>query len=119
MLQITDIKRENVVVTVASGKLNQHDLEKIHPLIHSILEKGLKIRWYLEMNDFQGWHIEGLWEDFTKDVDHEKEYEKIALVGEKKWQSWAVWFMSPFSNAHIKYFTLNQKKEAEKWIESD
>ena len=52
MLQITDIKSETVVATIASGKLSQHDLEKIHPLIHSILEKGLKVRWYFEMNDF-------------------------------------------------------------------
>ena len=44
MLQITDIKSENVVTTKASGKLNQYDFEKIHPLIHSILDKGLKVR---------------------------------------------------------------------------
>ena len=119
MLQITDIKSENVVTTKASGKLNQYDFEKIHPLIHSILEKGLKVRWYFEMNDFQGWHIEGLWKDFSKDVDHEKEYEKIALVGEKKWRKWATQFMKPFCNAEIKYFGPDQKQEAKIWIESE
>ena len=119
MLQITDIKSENVVATIASGKLSQHDLEKIHPLIHSILEKGLRVRWYLEMNDFQGWHIEGLWKDFSKDVEHEKEYEKIALVGEKKWRKWATQFMKPFCNAEIKYFGPDQKQEAKIWIESE
>lgn len=119
MLQIIDIKQDNVIATIATGKLEQQDLEKVHPIIHSILGKNLKVRWYFEMNDFQGWHIEGLWKDFSKDVDHEKEYEKIALVGEKKWQKWATQFMKPFCNAEIKYFGPDQKQEAKIWIESN
>ena len=54
-----------------------------------------------------------------KDVEHEKEYEKIALVGEKKWRQWATQFMKPFCNAEIKYFGPDQKQEAKIWIESD
>ena len=46
MLQITDIKRDNVIATIASGKLQQQDIEKIHPLIHIILDRGMKVRWY-------------------------------------------------------------------------
>lgn len=52
------------------------------------------------------------------DVAHEKDYERIAMVGDRKWQEWATQFMKPFTNADIKYFNINQKEEAKIWIES-
>ena len=119
MLQIIDIKHDNVIATIANGKLQQQDIEKVHPIIHAILDKGLKIRWYLEMNNFEGWNIKGLWKDFKMDVAHERDYERIAVVGEKKWQEWARQFMKPFTNANIKYFEISQKEDAKKWIERD
>lgn len=118
MLQIIDIKRDNVIATIATGKLEQQDIEKVHPIIHSILDKGLKVRWYFEMNNFEGWTIKGLWEDFKMDAAHEKDYERIAMVGDKKWQKRATQFMMPFTNADIKYFNINQKEKAKIWIES-
>lgn len=44
MLQIIELQGKNIVATKASGKLNKKDIEKIHPLIHAILDKGMKVR---------------------------------------------------------------------------
>jgi hypothetical protein len=118
MLEIIDIKQDNIIVTIATGQLQQKDLEKVHPIIHSILDKGLKIRWYFEMNNFNGWIIKELWQDFNLSVAHEKDYERIAILGDEKWQGWATEFMMPFTNANIKYFNIKQKEEAKIWIES-
>lgn len=117
MLQILDIKKENVITTIAIGKLHQKDIEKVHPIIHTILDKGLKIRWYFEMQDFEGWNINGFWEDLKIDAAHEKEYEKIAIVGKEQWHDWVARFMKPFTNAEIKYFDIKKKSNAQKWIE--
>nr|WP_232224012.1 STAS/SEC14 domain-containing protein [Gillisia sp. CAL575] len=54
MLQIIELKEKNIVATKASGKLRKEDIEKIHPLIHAILDKGMKVRWYFEMDNFTG-----------------------------------------------------------------
>ncbi|WP_262482701.1 hypothetical protein [Arenibacter algicola] len=42
-----------MTATIASGKLQQQDNEEVHPIIYAILDKGLKIRWYFEMNNFE------------------------------------------------------------------
>ena len=118
MLQIIELKEKNIVATKASGKLRNEDIEKIHPLIHAILDKGMKVRWYFEMENFTGWDLPGLWEDLKMDTAHATDYEKIAMVGDKKWQNWITQFMKPFTNADIKYFNLDQKEEAKSWIES-
>ena len=47
MLQIIELKEKNIVATKASGKLRKEDIEKIHPLIHAILDKGMKVRWFM------------------------------------------------------------------------
>ena len=53
MLQIIEISGDNIIATRASGNLTEKDIEKIHPLIHSILDKDLKVRWYFEMENFE------------------------------------------------------------------
>tara|TARA_R110002073_G_scaffold40547_1_gene114899 strand:- start:103418 stop:103774 length:357 start_codon:yes stop_codon:yes gene_type:complete len=118
MLQIIGIKQNNVIATIATGKLEQQDIEKVHPIIHSILDKGLKVRWYFEMEGFTGWNLPSLWEDLKMDTAHARDYEKIAMVGDKKWQDWITQFMKPFTNAEIKYFNIDQKEDAKSWIES-
>ena len=57
MLQIIELTNDNVIASKASGKLRKEDIEKIHPLIHAILDKGMKVRWYFEMDNFTGWSI--------------------------------------------------------------
>ncbi|HIB38102.1 STAS/SEC14 domain-containing protein [Mesonia sp.] len=116
MLQIIEISGDNIIATRASGNLTEKDIEKIHPLIHSILDKDLKVRWYFEMENFTGWDFPGLWEDLKMDTAHAKDYEKIAMVGEKKWQDWIAQFMKPFTNAEINYFSLEDRKTAKQWI---
>lgn len=116
MLQIIELQEKNIIATKASDKLGKEDIEKIHPLIHAILDKGMKVRWYFEMEDFTGWDFLGLWEDLKMDMAHAKDYEKIAMVGTKKWQDWVSQFMKPFTNAEINYFDLENKEKAKLWI---
>ncbi|MGY8914825.1 MAG: STAS/SEC14 domain-containing protein, partial [Flavobacteriales bacterium] len=52
------------------------------------------------------------------DTAHAKDYEKIAMVGDKKWQEWIAQFMKPFTNADIRYFDLKDKETAKQWIKN-
>ena len=47
----------------------------------------------------------------------EEDFEKIAMVGEKKWQEWMTEIMKPFTSAEIKYFSTEERDDARKWIE--
>jgi len=118
MLRIIELTNKNTIATKASGKLRKEDIEKINPLIHAILDKGMKVRWYFEMDNFTGWDLPGLWEDLKMDTAHAKDYEKIAMVGDKKWQEWIAQFMKPFTNADIRYFDLKDKETAKQWIKN-
>lgn len=118
MLHILSIINDNIIVSKATGKLAKKDINKIHPLIQMILAKGLKVRWYFEMQDFNVYEFNLLLEDLKGDVMYANDYERIAIVGEKKWKNWLTQSMKYFTKAEIEYFNINQKKEAKIWIES-
>ena len=88
MIQIINTEKDNLISAKISGEISKNDVEKIHPLIHNIIEKGKKVDFYFEMEDFEGYTLKGFWEDIKVDSAHISDYGKMAFVGEKKWQEW-------------------------------
>jgi len=80
-----------------------------------ITEHG-KIRVVLELHDFHGWTVGGLWEDIKFDLKHFADIDRIAIIGETRWQKGMALFCRPFTTATIKYFTHDQTTQAWRWI---
>ncbi len=116
MIKDLEIREGNIIYSEVSGELKKGDIKKMHPLIHEIIEKDEKIRWYFEMVNFEGWDMEGFYEDLKMDASHANDYEKIAMVGDKKWENQLSKAMKPFTTAEVKFFVLDQKDMAWEWI---
>lgn len=58
-----------------------------------------KIRMLVEMHDFHGWTAGALWEDVKFDAKHFHDIERLALVGETKWEKGMAVFCKPFTTA--------------------
>ncbi len=123
MLQLLDLTQKNIIATRANDLLGLKDYEKIHPFIHNIINAGEKVRWYFEMDDGSISNSTGFWEDGVIEVNygkmtftHSEDIEKIAIVGNKKWENWMRSVMKPFSKASIKYFDMPDKERAIEWI---
>ena len=118
MLQILEQTEGNLIATRATGNLTEADYDKLLPLLNNIVEKHQKIRWYFEMEDFEGWKPKAFWEDLKFDLQHANDFKKVAMVGDKKWEEWMTNLMKTFTSAEIKYFAASQKIDALKWINS-
>tara|TARA_R110002049_G_scaffold200130_1_gene370723 strand:- start:192 stop:548 length:357 start_codon:yes stop_codon:yes gene_type:complete len=118
MIQIINTEKDNLISAKLSGKISKNDVEKIHPLIHKIIEKGKKVDFYFEMEDFEGYTLKGFWEDIKVDSAHISNYGKMAFVGEKKWQEWAAKATDFFTSSEVKYFDLKDKEQAKIWIQA-
>lgn len=118
MLNIHHEPGSNVLMTTAVNKLTQEDYNRFLPLAESVIEKHGKLRWYFEMEDFEGWTLEALWSDAKFDFKHRNDYEKIAMVGRKDWMDWLTQMMKPFTSAEIRFFELEEQEEARKWIKT-
>lgn len=125
MLQLLDFTQKNIIATRANDLLGINDYEKIHPLIHNIIGTGKKVRWYFEMDDCSILNSGGFWEDGTIKVKygklnftHSADIEKIAIIGDKKWEKLMHSIMKPFIKAKVKYFHLHDREKAKDWIMS-
>lgn len=106
----------NIVYTVAEGKLTDEDYNRLIPLLEEKIESFGIIRWYFEMQEFEGWSLSAMWQDIKFDIRNKEKLERIAMVGDKRWEKELTRLMKPFTGASIEYFDLTQKDEAKNWI---
>jgi hypothetical protein len=99
-----------------SGKLHDADYKSFVPLIDAAVAKGGKIRLLAQFHDFHGWDLHALWDDIKFSTTHCTQIERIALVGDKKWEEWMAKVCKPFTMAKIKYFDAADTDAAWKWL---
>ena len=76
----------NIFYTVVRKKITEQDFEELKPALEKLFGEYPQVRWYYEMEDFDGWEVKTFFEDTQFSLSHRNDFEKIAMVGEKKWQ---------------------------------
>lgn len=100
----------------ATGKLTKEDYEQFTPEVERLIDLHGKIRVLFEMRDFHGWEASALWKDVKFDLKHFNDVERLAMVGEKRWQEGMTHFCRPFTTAKVKYFEVGETDEALAWL---
>lgn len=117
MMQITTSDDSNIIYTTSTGKLDRRDYEKLIPLAEAKIARHGKVRWYFEMQDFHGWNLDTFVKDLKFDFKHAHHFEKVAMVGDRKWEEWMAKLMKAFISADIRYFKVSDKQLADHWIQ--
>ena len=110
---------KKVLAVRVSGRVAKEDYKHFVPQFERLVKEHGKIRVLFEMIDFHGWNTGALWEDIKFDFKHFMDIERIAMVGDKKWEKGMSTFCKPFTTAKIRYFDQSQIGEARSWLESD
>jgi hypothetical protein len=80
-----------------------------------IAEHG-KIRALVDMTRFHGWDATALWQEIKFDLKYLDKLERIAVVGEARWQHAIASFTKPLTPAEVRYYDGAQVVEAEAWL---
>ena len=107
-----------VLEVQASGKLTQGDYQHFAPACERLIKQHGKIRVLFEMADFHGWELPALWDEIKFDVKHFSDIERLAMVGDKKWEEGMSLFCAAFTSAKIQYFDASAMDAARKWIDA-
>ena len=105
-----------IVTLTFKGKLDKEDYELFVPQLEGLMRQGEKIRLVVELKDFKGWTAGALWEDIKFDVKHFNDIERLAIVGDSKWEKSLALFTKPFTTASVHYFEEAEMEEAKKWV---
>ncbi|MBA3963830.1 MAG: STAS/SEC14 domain-containing protein [Chthoniobacterales bacterium] len=107
----------NLITVRVSGKLTQEDYDDLIPTWKRLLAKRGTMRMLFIMDDFHGWTPAAAWDDLRFGTEHASKVERVAMVGEKKWQEWLTKIGSIFVMRHqVKYFDTSALAEAERWV---
>ena len=113
------IKQEDdgkVVAVRVTGKLLKADYERFVPELDRLIGQHGKVSLLFELTDFHGWEAGALWDEIKLDIKYFADIERLAVVGDKRWEQDMVTFYKPFTKATIRYFDQGNAAEARKWL---
>lgn len=65
---------------------------------------------------FTGWTLGALWRDLKFDVEHRREFDRIAVVGDKEWEKWGTEASAPLFPGEMRFFETGAASDAEAWL---
>jgi MFS superfamily sulfate permease-like transporter len=113
-------KEENdgkILIVHVSGRLVKADYEGFVPEFERLVQKHGKLRLLFDMTDFHGWDAGAAWQDLKLGLAHFADIERLAMVGETKWQHGLATFSKPFTRAKVRYFDHADAIKAQEWLE--
>lgn len=105
-----------VVLIKASGRLSKADYERFVPEFERTVRARGPVRMLIELDDFHGWNLPGLWQELKFDTTHQNDMGRVAIVGDRGWQEWGTRLSKPFFKAEIRYFNRDQAAAARAWL---
>lgn len=118
MIQELPSSSGNLIAIRIEGKISKSDVQVIHKRIHEVLDQHSKVDWYMEIQDFEGYELSGLWQDLKVTTKHLQDFGQIAIVGDKKWQEWAAQTADLFTSSDVRFYEVAQQQMALGWVAS-
>lgn len=115
-VQVADASNGLLTVKI-TGKLEKSDLERAQASAVEVIQKHGKVRVLVITTDFLGWAREGDWSDTSFPATHGKHIEKIAIVGDRRWEDLVLAFTGKgFRPTAIEYFATADLPKARTWV---
>lgn len=119
MIEILDRSSGAVLGFRMSGKLHDADYKEFVPKVDAVISENEKVRLLSWFDDFHGWDLHALWDDIKFATTHCTGIERVAMVGDKKWEEWMAKICKPFTMAKIRYFDVTEIDAAWEWLQED
>ena len=116
-IRINERNDGKILEVQVAGKLTGRDYRRFVPEFERVIKQHGKVRILFDMAEFHGWNMAALWDDIKFDLKHFAAIERLAMVGDKKWQKWMSKFCRPFTTAAIRYFDMAAVERARSWLE--
>ncbi len=101
------------------GMLKKADHDRIIQIAKEAIEREGKVHVLIILEAFEGWDRGGDWGDVSFMSEQGRHIEKMAIVGDEKWQDDALAFTAKgFRATAIEFFTPARLNDARTWLSS-
>lgn len=106
-----------IVTARITGTLTQPELLAMQKAAGEVISRQGKARVLILVERFEGWQREGAWNDFSFQMQHDAQIERMAIVGDKKWEDLALLFAADgLRSFPIAYFEPADIARARAWL---
>ena len=105
-----------ILVVKLVGTLAKEDYRPLVQEFTRLTGMHGKISVLLDMTHFEGWDMAALWQEIKFDLQHLDKMERLAVVGEKRWQHAIASAGKAFFTAEVRYFESADSVRARQWI---
>jgi hypothetical protein len=107
---------DGVFAAKIGGNLNVNEMRQLQQSAASFIQKHGKARFLIIAEDFKGFD-RGDWSDTSFQSQYDRQIEKIAIVGEKRWEDLVFMFMGKgLRRVDIEYFAPCDLAKAKAWL---
>jgi hypothetical protein len=114
---VTIQEEGNLRVLRISGLLKKSEMDAAFAAEARKWGPSTRIKVLVMVEDFKGFERTTDWGDITFLVKHDHQVEKIAIVGDQRWESDMVTFAGAgFRQGQVKFFPMDQLSQARAWL---
>ena len=108
---------DNLGIFRVSGTLDLAEYRNAQQVAEAAIQEHGHIRILIILDNFSGWEHAPGWEDMSFPERNDKYIDKIAIVGESKWQDLVYAFaLKGLRPVPIEYFGADKEDEARRWL---
>lgn len=120
MIEVKEATNESILVMRVTGRLTKDDLERLVAPLQEHVEHSDNPRLLMIMENFKGWeNVAAFWKDLKLDTTYIGYFEKIAVIGEEKWEQWLIDLTNSLTKSEMKFFETDEADNAWSWIRKD
>ena len=107
---------DGVLHILADGQLTAEDFGSFVPRFEALAGEG-PAAMLIELGPgFSGWSPGGLWQDLRFDATHWRQFGRIAVLGDKRWEKWGTKASAPLFPGEMRFFEREKRRAAEEWL---
>lgn len=111
---------DGILTVRITGRLAHPELRAAQHQAAAILQGESKVRLLVLADGFQGWERGGDWGDLSFQVENDPFIEKMAIVGEQRWEDLALIFAGKgLRKFPVEYFQSADLARARTWLAAD
>jgi hypothetical protein len=116
MIQKMNQSAGNAAGYKISGTVTKADYDSMVPDVETLVKQNGTVNLLLEMTEFKWEKVSAWGADMQFGRDYRKKIEKMAIVGDKKWQDWLTKVAEPFYAVEAKFFSSDDIDDAWAWV---
>ncbi len=108
---------DDLMTARISGLLREEELTALQMRAAEMIQRTGMVRFFVIVEEFEGWAKEGDWGNVWFQSEYDEGIEKMAIVGDMKWEELARVFTGQGARRFpIRYFSTEEIDAAREWI---